>query len=701
MMDACVEEHKRTRFKSKNHDCFRCGSPTHRHSQCVTPITHPGVIKRSRSYSERMRIANEAGRIIRGEFKAIVPRRDAIISENEKEVEENHINTCILLNETVSEINLYATANPHMVLLDTASPVTIVRRQDVLSDVRMVENELLVFGNHKGVKVEAVGNLGLISNIKVLASLRSIILSVSGLQSLGYELVFRKHPQPVEIKNIESGAVIYGVLAAGVYWIHLEHIYDIAFRQGMSIEEATKRAISCQINPEKVDSTGYKPEDWGTNEEIDKCTEECSLNMEVHIDGEAQLRSVAMMSDDEHYFPPPKENGEEYILLDTCAGISCFNRLRFYDIIDWSKTGILKIGLQGQLLKFQGVGSSGVVNDIHFCETGENVLAMSSLGQAGWSMRMEIESIQLCHDLTGTLVLLQLIHGKYYVNEQDLDWLLLRDVAVVGEGIDREQELSDDEMPPLVDPIDAELEGDQDSECQVHSETEGIFRGDFTCVNGDGEIMTITGDSMREWTKEIIAQRQRAVMEENATQRTLHCVEYSISANNLSPQEHIRLIEAIDKYPEAARNKSLGLKQSKKIRSPMIGLMKFGQNRQVPEVLFNRVTLSSQIRTTQECGHISSINSAKGARALYKKAGAVICKLLRNMFQSPVESARVCGFMMTANMYEIMCTVSEYIGIELSDYAEIVDIFTMSMMYYDAMEERAKATMLKAFPKKV
>ena len=157
------------------------------------------------------------------------------------------------------------------------------------------------------------------------------------------------------------------------------------------------------------------------------------------------------------------------------------------------------------------------------------------------------------------------------------------------------------------------------------------------------------------------------------------------------------MVEAICKYPEAARNKSFGLKQLRKSRSPTIGIMKFGQNRQVPEVQFNSVTLPSQIRATPECGHISSINSAKGARALYKKAGAVICKLLRNMFQSPVESARICGFMMTENMYEAMCTVSEYIGIELSEYAEIVDIFTMSVMYYDAMEERAKATMLKAF----
>ena len=36
----------------------------------------------------------------------------------------------------------------------------------------------------------------------------------------------------------------------------------------------------------------------------------------------------------------------------------------------------------------------------------------------------------------------QLIHGKYYVSEQDLDWLLLRDMVEVGEGIDLEQELS-------------------------------------------------------------------------------------------------------------------------------------------------------------------------------------------------------------------------------------------------------------------
>ena len=56
---------------------------------------------------------------------------------------------------------------------------------------------------------------------------------------------------------------------------------------------------------------------------------------------------------------------------------------------------------------------------------------------------------------------------------------------------------------------------------------------------------------------------------------------------------------------------------------------------------------------------------------------------------------------MTAKMYEVMCTVSKYIGIELSGYAETADIFTMSVMYYDAMEKRAKVTMLKVFPSEI
>ena len=129
----------------------------------------------------------------------------------------------------------------------------------------------------------------------------------------------------------------------------------------------------------------------------------------------------------------------------------------------------------------------------------------------------------------------------------------------------------------MIGQIDAEHGGDQDYEYQareaeesarhvepieylVDSEIGGIVQGDFTCVKGDGEIMIITGASMREWTREIIAQRRRAVMEEDARQRTLHDEEYSLSVNNLSPQEHMSMIEAISKYPEA-RTETIEKKQ--------------------------------------------------------------------------------------------------------------------------------------------
>ena len=126
------------------------------------------------------------------------------------------------------------------------------------------------------------------------------------------------------------------------------------------------------------------------------------------------------------------------------------------------------------------------------------------------------------------------------------------------------------------------------------------------------------------------------VMEKDARQRTLHFEEHFLSVNNLSLQEHMSMIEAICKYLEDARNKSFGLKQLRRSGSPTIGIVKFRQNRQEREVQFDSATLPSQIRATLKCGHISAINSAKEARALYKKAGAVICKLLKNMFQSPV-----------------------------------------------------------------
>ena len=92
-----------------------------------------------------------------------------------------------------------------------------------------MDNELLVLGNHERVQVECIENLGLITNVKVLAKLTNIIVFVHELQLMRYELIFRKQTRPVKIVNIESKKVIYGVLTTGVYWIHLDQVNDMAF----------------------------------------------------------------------------------------------------------------------------------------------------------------------------------------------------------------------------------------------------------------------------------------------------------------------------------------------------------------------------------------------------------------------------------------------------------------------------------------
>ena len=66
-----------------------------------------------------------------------------------------------------------------------------MRLADLLSDLRIVDNELLVFGNNEGSKVESIGHLGVIRNVKVLNNLTNIIISVYGLQLLNYEIIFR------------------------------------------------------------------------------------------------------------------------------------------------------------------------------------------------------------------------------------------------------------------------------------------------------------------------------------------------------------------------------------------------------------------------------------------------------------------------------------------------------------------------------
>ena len=57
------------------------------------------------------------------------------------------------------KMKIFSAANPHMALYDTGSPVTALRRAYLLSYLKIVDNELLVFGNNEASKVESIGHL--------------------------------------------------------------------------------------------------------------------------------------------------------------------------------------------------------------------------------------------------------------------------------------------------------------------------------------------------------------------------------------------------------------------------------------------------------------------------------------------------------------------------------------------------------------
>ena len=126
----------------------------------------------------------------------------------------------------------------------SGSPVTALRRADLLSDLRIVDDQLLVFDNNEGSKVKNIGHLVVIRNVKVLRNLTNIIIPEYGLQLLNYEIIFCKHAWPVKIKNLDTGKVIFGVQAAGVLWINLSQVYDITFHEGDTLAGARCRAIS-------------------------------------------------------------------------------------------------------------------------------------------------------------------------------------------------------------------------------------------------------------------------------------------------------------------------------------------------------------------------------------------------------------------------------------------------------------------------
>ena len=88
-----------------------------------------------------------------------------------------------------------------------------------------------------------------------------------------------------------------------------------------------------------------------------------------------------------------------------------------------------------------------------------------------------------------------------------------------------------------------------------------------------------------------------------------------------------------------------------------------------------------EIWATAEQGPVSPQKSAKSAKALYERVGPGICSTQRQMLQSPVKSARMCRMMMSSNMYKMMYEVAKYIGIEIDTHADVVDVFTMTLMY--------------------
>ena len=118
-----------------------------------------------------------------------------------------------------------------------------------------------MFKNNEGSKVESVGHLGVIRHVQVLRNLTNIIIPEYGLQLLNYEIIFRKHARLVKIKNLDIGKVIYRVKAAVFVWINLNRVYDIAFREGDTLAEAKRKAISDGVGPERVDITVYVPGD--------------------------------------------------------------------------------------------------------------------------------------------------------------------------------------------------------------------------------------------------------------------------------------------------------------------------------------------------------------------------------------------------------------------------------------------------------
>ena len=119
------------------------------------------------------------------------------------------------------------------------------------------------------------------------------------------------------------------------------------------------RAISEGTNPEGINITVYNPEDWKLEDEYSEPGANENSRAAVLIDGKEELRIMAMIFEEDYFFSAAKKNGDEFILIDTEAGVTCLNLLRLYDAIDWSRTESLRYGIPNRQLRLQGVGISG------------------------------------------------------------------------------------------------------------------------------------------------------------------------------------------------------------------------------------------------------------------------------------------------------------------------------------------------------
>ena len=143
-----------------------------------------------------------------------------------------------------------------------------------------------------------------------------------------------------------------------MFCINLSQVYDIAFCEGDTLAGARRRAISDGVDPKGVDNTFYVSGDWNMEDEyVEPGANESSIAA-VLIDGKEESRIMAMISEEDYFVPEAKKSGNEFILIDIRARVTCFNLLRLYDVIDSSRTGSLRSIIRNRPPRVQGVGIS-------------------------------------------------------------------------------------------------------------------------------------------------------------------------------------------------------------------------------------------------------------------------------------------------------------------------------------------------------